>query len=191
MINYQLLGKTGLRVADLCLGTMTFGDEWGWGATKDEARKIYDYYREQGGNFIDTANIYTNGTSETFVGEFITGHRSEVVLATKYNFLRTIPPPAPCFPRPFINSSAARSRVDGASRRWKRTVATNSVSLPDPCGGRRLESLKLHPEKAKTNPSSSVRRPGRRKNEVLRWLVEGMRNCFKHPAILPPAAAPW
>jgi aryl-alcohol dehydrogenase-like predicted oxidoreductase len=84
MINYQLLGKTGLRVADLCLGTMTFGDEWGWGATKDEARKIYDYYREQGGNFIDTANIYTNGTSEKFVGEFITGHRSEVVLATKY-----------------------------------------------------------------------------------------------------------
>ena len=84
MINYQLLGKTGLRVANLCLGTMTFGDEWGWGATKDEARKIYDCYREQGGNFVDTANIYTNGTSEKFVGEFIAGHRSEVVLATKY-----------------------------------------------------------------------------------------------------------
>jgi aryl-alcohol dehydrogenase-like predicted oxidoreductase len=84
MINYQLLGKTGLRVADLCLGTMTFGDEWGWGATKDEARKIYDYYREQGGNFIDTANVYTNGTSEKFVGKFISGHRNEVVLATKY-----------------------------------------------------------------------------------------------------------
>jgi aryl-alcohol dehydrogenase-like predicted oxidoreductase len=84
MINYQLLGKTGLRVADLCLGTMTFGDEWGWGSTKDEARRIYDHYREQGGNFIDTANIYTNGTSERFVGEFIAGHRSEVVLATKY-----------------------------------------------------------------------------------------------------------
>lgn len=84
MINYQLLGKTGLRVADYCLGTMTFGDDWGWGAAKDEARKIYDYYREQGGNFIDTANLYTNGTSEKFVGEFIAGHRAEVVLATKY-----------------------------------------------------------------------------------------------------------
>jgi aryl-alcohol dehydrogenase-like predicted oxidoreductase len=76
MMNYQLLGKTGLRVADFCLGTMTFGDDWGWGAAKDEARKIYDYYREQGGNFIDTANLYTDGTSEKFLGEFISGHRS-------------------------------------------------------------------------------------------------------------------
>ena len=84
MINYQLLGKTGLRVADFCLGTMTFGEDWGWGSSKDEARKIYEYYREQGGNFIDTANIYTNGSSETFLGEFLSGHRSEVVLATKY-----------------------------------------------------------------------------------------------------------
>ena len=84
MINYQLLGKTGLRVADFCLGTMTFGDDWGWGAAKDEARKIYDHYREQGGNFIDTANIYTNGTSEKFLGEFMAGHRNEMVLATKY-----------------------------------------------------------------------------------------------------------
>jgi aryl-alcohol dehydrogenase-like predicted oxidoreductase len=84
MINYQLLGRTGLRVANFCLGTMTFGEDWGWGAGKDEARKIYDYYRQQGGNFLDTANIYTNGTSEKFVGEFISGHRSEVVLATKY-----------------------------------------------------------------------------------------------------------
>jgi aryl-alcohol dehydrogenase-like predicted oxidoreductase len=84
MINYQLLGKTGLRVADICLGTMTFGEDWGWGSPKEEARKIYDHYREQGGNFLDTANIYTNGTSEKLVGEFIQGHREEVVLATKY-----------------------------------------------------------------------------------------------------------
>jgi len=84
MINYQLLGRTGLRVADFCLGTMTFGEDWGWGSSKDEARKIYEYYREQGGNFIDTANIYTNGTSETMLGEFMAGHRSEMVLATKY-----------------------------------------------------------------------------------------------------------
>ena len=83
-MNYQLLGRSGLRVSDLCLGTMTFGEDWGWGAAKDEARKIYDAYREAGGNFIDTANIYTNGTSEKLVGEFIAGHREEVVLATKY-----------------------------------------------------------------------------------------------------------
>jgi aryl-alcohol dehydrogenase-like predicted oxidoreductase len=83
-MNYHLLGRSGLRVSDLCLGTMTFGEDWGWGADKDEARRIYEAYRSAGGNFIDTANVYTEGTSETFVGEFIAGHRDEVVLATKY-----------------------------------------------------------------------------------------------------------
>jgi aryl-alcohol dehydrogenase-like predicted oxidoreductase len=83
-MNYQLLGRSGLRVSDLCLGTMTFGDDWGWGAAKDQARKIFDAFREAGGNFIDTANIYTNGSSEKLVGEFIAGHREEVVVATKY-----------------------------------------------------------------------------------------------------------
>ncbi len=83
-MNYQLLGRSGLRVSDLCLGTMTFGEDWGWGTAKDEARKIYDTYREAGGNFLDTANLYTNGVSEQFVGEFISSHREEVVLATKY-----------------------------------------------------------------------------------------------------------
>jgi len=83
-MNYQLLGRSGLRVSDLCLGTMTFGEDWGWGAPKEEARKIYDAYREAGGNFIDTANVYTNGSSEKFVGDFISSHREEVVLATKY-----------------------------------------------------------------------------------------------------------
>ena len=83
-MNYQLLGRSGLRVSDLCLGTMTFGEDWGWGAAKEEARKIYDAYRAAGGNFIDTANIYTNGSSETLVGEFVRGHREEVVIATKY-----------------------------------------------------------------------------------------------------------
>jgi aryl-alcohol dehydrogenase-like predicted oxidoreductase len=83
-MNYQLLGRSGLRVSDLCLGTMTFGEDWGWGTAKEEARKIYDAFREADGNFIDTANLYTNGTSERFVGEFIADHRSEIVLATKY-----------------------------------------------------------------------------------------------------------
>jgi aryl-alcohol dehydrogenase-like predicted oxidoreductase len=83
-MKYRLLGNSGLRVAELCLGTMTFGEDWGWGSGKDEARKIYDAYREAGGNFIDTANFYTNGTSESFLGEFMRGHRDSVVLATKY-----------------------------------------------------------------------------------------------------------
>jgi aryl-alcohol dehydrogenase-like predicted oxidoreductase len=84
-MRYRLLGKSGLRVAEAALGTMTFGDDWGWGSPKAEAQKIYETYREAGGNFIDTANIYTNGTSERFVGEFIQGHRESVVLATKYS----------------------------------------------------------------------------------------------------------
>jgi aryl-alcohol dehydrogenase-like predicted oxidoreductase len=84
-MKYKLLGKSGLRVSEAALGTMTFGDEWGWGSPKDEAQKVYETYREAGGNFIDTANFYTNGTSERFVGEFIHGHRENVVLATKYS----------------------------------------------------------------------------------------------------------
>jgi aryl-alcohol dehydrogenase-like predicted oxidoreductase len=64
---------------------MTFGEEWGWGTAKGESRKVYDAFREAGGNFIDTANLYTNGTSETFLGEFMKGHRESVVLATKYS----------------------------------------------------------------------------------------------------------
>ncbi|HET6888388.1 MAG TPA: aldo/keto reductase, partial [Candidatus Udaeobacter sp.] len=83
-MNYRLLGKSGLRVSEFCLGTMTFGDDWGWGSSKDDAKKIYDAFREVGGNFIDTANIYTKGTSESFLGEFLKGHRESVVLATKY-----------------------------------------------------------------------------------------------------------
>jgi len=83
-MRYRLLGNSGLRVSEAALGTMTFGDDWGWGAAKDEARKVYDAFREAGGNFVDTANIYTNGTSETFLGEFMQGHRQSVVLATKY-----------------------------------------------------------------------------------------------------------
>jgi aryl-alcohol dehydrogenase-like predicted oxidoreductase len=63
---------------------MTFGDDWGWGAVKDEERKVYDAFRDAGGNFVDTPNIYTNGTSEPFLGEFMKDHRQSVVLATKY-----------------------------------------------------------------------------------------------------------
>jgi aryl-alcohol dehydrogenase-like predicted oxidoreductase len=84
-MKYRLLGKSGLRVSEAALGTMTFGDEWGWGSPKAEAQKVYETYREAGGNFLDTANLYTNGTSEKFVGEFIRGHRESVVLATKYS----------------------------------------------------------------------------------------------------------
>jgi aryl-alcohol dehydrogenase-like predicted oxidoreductase len=83
-MRYKLLGKSGLRVSELCLGTMTFGEDWGWGSSKDESRKILDAFFEAGGNFIDTANVYTKGTSETLLGEFLKGDRERAVLATKY-----------------------------------------------------------------------------------------------------------
>ena len=83
-MRYRLLGNSGLRVSEAALGTMTFGDDWGWGAAKDESRKVYEAFREVGGNFVDTANLYTNGTSESFLGEFMQGHRHSIVMATKY-----------------------------------------------------------------------------------------------------------
>ncbi|WP_448530300.1 aldo/keto reductase [Raineya sp.] len=81
---YKLLGKSGLRVSELCLGTMTFGTEWGTGADWAESKRIFDAYVEKGGNFIDTANRYTEGTSEKWIGEFIASQRDYFVLATKY-----------------------------------------------------------------------------------------------------------
>ncbi|PIY20898.1 MAG: aldo/keto reductase [Deltaproteobacteria bacterium CG_4_10_14_3_um_filter_60_8] len=83
-MRYKLLGRSGLRVSELALGTMTFGEDWGWGASKEESRRIFDAYCEAGGNFIDTANHYTGGTSERFVGEFVAADRERFVVATKY-----------------------------------------------------------------------------------------------------------
>ena len=86
-MRYKLLGKSGLRVSELCLGGMTFGEDWGSmlpGASKDEAKKIFDLFVSKGGNFIDTANVYQNGTSEKYVGEFISSERERFVVATKY-----------------------------------------------------------------------------------------------------------
>ena len=85
-MNYQLLGKSGLRVSELCLGTMTFGEEWGWGSNKDESKAVFDTYVTAGGNFLDTADGYTGGTSEKLVGEFIRGRRDQFVVATKFSF---------------------------------------------------------------------------------------------------------
>ena len=83
-MRYKLLGKSGLRVSELCLGAMTFGEEWGFGSSKEESGRVFDAFVEAGGNFIDTANNYTGGTSEKYVGEFIASERERFVLATKY-----------------------------------------------------------------------------------------------------------
>ena len=83
-MRYHLLGRSGLRVSELCLGTMTFGEDWGWGASKDASRAMFDAFADAGGNFIDTANVYTDGTSEAYVGEFVGSERDRFVIATKY-----------------------------------------------------------------------------------------------------------
>ena len=83
-MKYKKLGQSGLHVSELCLGTMTFGEDWGWGASKEESRRIFDAFAEAGGNFIDTAGNYTNGTSEKFIGEFTHNERDRFVIATKY-----------------------------------------------------------------------------------------------------------
>lgn len=87
--SYRLLGRSGLRVSPICLGTMTFGKEYAWGADIDEARRMFDAYVDRGGNFIDTANIYTAGSSERMVGQFAAGKRHSLVIATKYSMTVT------------------------------------------------------------------------------------------------------
>ena len=86
LTDYRTLGRSGLRVSPLCLGTMTFGTDWGWGADVDESRAMLHRYLGAGGNFIDTANIYTKGHSETILGDYFAEHggRDRVVLATKF-----------------------------------------------------------------------------------------------------------
>ncbi|MBN2134214.1 MAG: aldo/keto reductase [Acidobacteria bacterium] len=83
-MRYKLFGRSGLRVSEFCLGTMTFGKEWGWGADKAECRKIFDAFTDAGGNFIDTANRYTEGTSEKYIGDFLSKTRDKYVISTKY-----------------------------------------------------------------------------------------------------------
>jgi aryl-alcohol dehydrogenase-like predicted oxidoreductase len=84
-MRYRLLGRSGLRVSELALGTMTFGDDWGWGADAATSRRIFERFAEADGNFVDTANNYTDGTSEKLVGELIASDRDRWVVGTKYS----------------------------------------------------------------------------------------------------------
>jgi aryl-alcohol dehydrogenase-like predicted oxidoreductase len=82
--DYRLLGRSGLRVSPLSLGTMTFGVGGAWGSTDAEAKQMVDLYAEKGGNFLDTANFYGNGGSERVLSKLIAGRRDSLVIATKY-----------------------------------------------------------------------------------------------------------
>jgi aryl-alcohol dehydrogenase-like predicted oxidoreductase len=83
-MRYRLLGKSGVRISEVALGTMTFGEDWGWGAPPEASARMLDLFADAGGNVIDTADVYTNGTSETILGELLKGRRDRFVLATKF-----------------------------------------------------------------------------------------------------------
>jgi aryl-alcohol dehydrogenase-like predicted oxidoreductase len=85
-MKYKLLGRSGLRVSELCLGCATFGTNWGpIGSDKTESRRVFDAFAEAGGNFVDTSNRYQEGQSEEFLGEFLERDRDRFVVATKYS----------------------------------------------------------------------------------------------------------
>jgi aryl-alcohol dehydrogenase-like predicted oxidoreductase len=83
-MRFRFLGTSGLKVSELCLGTMSFGTKWGFGADEAESRRIIDAYAEAGGNFLDTANKYHEGESEEFVGRAVAAERDRWVVATKF-----------------------------------------------------------------------------------------------------------
>lgn len=89
VMQYELFGHSGLRVSPLCLGAMTFGEDWGWGASQETSRQQFDAFLEAGGNFIDTANVYTEGSSERILADLIAADRDHIVLATKYTLSNT------------------------------------------------------------------------------------------------------
>ena len=84
-MRYTLLGQSGLRVSELALGTMTFGTDWGWGASEGESAKQFELFAEAGGTLIDTANRYTNGSAETILGDLLAADRDHFVVGTKYS----------------------------------------------------------------------------------------------------------
>lgn len=87
-MRYKLLGRTGLRVSEICLGCMTFGNKE-WGTPEAEAAKIYGDFRDRGGNFLDTSNeSYADGRSEEIIGRLVAGHRHDAIITTKFTFAR-------------------------------------------------------------------------------------------------------
>ena len=131
-MRYKLLGNSGLRVSELCLGTMTFGEDWGWGSSPEESRKVYDTFLEAGGNFIDTANVYTSGRSERLLGEFMHGQRERIVLATKYTGAApgTDPNAAGNQRKSMVQALLAKKPSSVRSLRWPVSAATRLPRSP-------------------------------------------------------------
>jgi aryl-alcohol dehydrogenase-like predicted oxidoreductase len=136
--DYRLLGRSGLRVSPLALGTMTFGTEWGWGADDAEVARIFDAYVDRGGNFIDTAVNYTGGASERMVGRLIAPKRERMVVATKFTMARD----------PGNPNSGGNHRLN-----MIRSVETSLAQL----GTERIELLYLHAWDFTTQPDEVMR----------------------------------
>lgn len=124
LTDYITLGRSGLRVSPLCLGAMTFGEEWGWGASVADSDALIARYVERGGNFIDTANAYTKGHSEVIVGDYFSrtaGSRDRVVLATKFmsNLYRGDP----------NGGGAGRKSIEAACEQSLRRLKTDYIDL--------------------------------------------------------------
>jgi aryl-alcohol dehydrogenase-like predicted oxidoreductase len=136
--DYRLLGRSGLRVSPLALGTMTFGTDWGWGADDAEAGRIFDAYADRGGKFIDTSVNYTNGASERMVGRLIKPKRERMVVATKFTMARD----------PGNPNSGGNHRLN-----MMRSVETSLAQL----GTDRIELLYLHAWDFTTAPDEVMR----------------------------------
>ncbi len=122
--HYLTLGRSGLRVSPFCLGTMTFGDDWGWGSSIEDSKAIMDAYIDRGGNFLDTANIYTKGHSEKIIGDHIGKHpakRDRLVIATK--FLGNLYPGDP------NGGGAHRKAIYSACEQSLRRLQTDHIDL--------------------------------------------------------------
>jgi aryl-alcohol dehydrogenase-like predicted oxidoreductase len=119
--HYVTLGRSGLRVSPLCLGAMTFGEDLGWGSSVEDSKAILDRYLAAGGNFIDTANMYTFGHSETILGEHLGKRRDRVVLATKF-FTNLIPGDP-------NGGGAGRKAVTAACEQSLRRLKTDYIDL--------------------------------------------------------------
>ncbi len=122
LTNFRTLGRSGLVVSPLTLGTMTFGAD-GWGSGKDESRAVFDAYIEAGGNSIDTADLYAQGRSEEMLGEFIAEKslRHRVVLATKSGFNRGLG-------NPNAGGNGAKAVNDGVEASLRR-LKTDHIDL--------------------------------------------------------------
>src|SRR6202521_2595367 len=83
-MRYRVLGKSGVRISEVALGTMTFGEDWGWGASPDVSATMLDLFADAGGNVVDTADVYTNATAEPSLGTLLKGRCTRFVLATKF-----------------------------------------------------------------------------------------------------------